>query len=225
MAAKPQNIKIVEGNSFALLLTLKSRTYTADGRANDQDIDLSRLTNICVKIGGVEYIFSKEDAGLQIVVPGTLAKGTYDVTMTGMYDGAQVRAAYFEAITIVAWNNQADAEQYIAGSPVVLHAAFVIGGAFTDAELETLKTEYRRRIAAAEAAEQAAEDAKEAFDTAAENLGNLPQTLVQQEQTISRQQTTIGNQQTLIGELSGGVVMMTQSEYAPALADLVSHFN
>ena len=225
MATKPQNIKIVEGNSFALLFTLKSRTYTIDGRANDTDIDLARLTNICVKIGGVEYVFSKEDAGLQVVVPGTLKKGTYDITMTGTYDGAQVRAAYFDALTIVAWNNQADAEQYIAGSPVVLHAAFVIGGAFTDAELETLKAEYRRRIAAAEAAEQAAEQAKEAFDTAAENLGNLPTTLVQQEQTISRQQTTIGNQQALISELSGGIVMMTAGEYAPALEDLVSHFN
>lgn len=218
-----QNIKIAEGNDFSLLFPLKTRVYV-NGRPIDSDVDILALTDVVVKCGDMIMPYTQQVDGLLVDFPDTLAKGTYNIVISAQYRGHELRAAYFEALTIVAWSYQSDAQAYVQGSPILMQPAFVVYN-LTDAELAELKQELREDIAAAEAAEQAAEEAKEAFDTAAENLGNLPTTLVQQEQTISQQQTTIGNQQALISELSGGIVMMTAGEYAPALEDLVSHFN
>lgn len=218
-----ENIKITEGNAFSLLIPLKKRTYVSQ-RPIDEDIDILNLQSVVVKFGGVEYPCTLQEDGVLVDFPADLKCGTYDLVLTADYMDNAIRAAYFEAVTIVSYNYQSDAHNFVQGSPIVMQPAFVIYN-LSDSELEALKIELREKIAAADAAEQAAEQAKEAFDTAAENLGNLPTTLVQQEQTISRQQTTIGNQQALISELSGGIVMMTAGEYAPALEDLVSHFN
>lgn len=211
-----ENIKITEGNAFSLLLPLKKRTYVAQ-RPIDEDIDILNLQSVVVKFGGVEYPCTLQEDGVLVDFPADLKCGTYDLVLTADYMDNAIRAAYFEAVTIVSYNYQSDAHNFVQGSPIVMQPAFVIYN-LSDSELEALKIELREKIADAEAAEQAAEQAKEEFDTAAEDLGNLPTTLVQQEQTIY-------NQQVLIGELSGGVVMMTQGEYAPALADLVSHLN
>ena len=211
------NIKVVEHNEFSLVIPLKRRTFESC-EPIDENIDATQLTNVVVKLGGVEYTPSLGADGVTIIVPPTLAIGTYDLVLTAKYQGTDIRAAYEGALSIVPWNSQSDAQQYVPGSPIVCDAAYVIGGALTDAELEALKQEYIQATEDAREAESAAEEAKESFDEAAENLGNLPQTLVLQEQTIS-------DQQRLISELSGGIVMMTEGEYVPALEDLVSNLN
>lgn len=215
------NIKVVEGNAFALLFPLARRTYVAS-RPIDEDLDYTLLQNVKVIIGGVEYTPQIGLDGILVKMPATLERATYNGVITATYNGAEIRAAYLRFLTIVAWNEQSNTEQYIQGSPIVLPAAYVIGGPLTDAGLAELKQVYIRKSADADAAKEQAQESKAAFDAAAEALGNLPVTLAQQENTIANQQTTIGNQQALISQLSGGVIMMSESEYAPALADLAT---
>ena len=177
------NIKVVEGNAFALLFPLKRRTYTANIPI-DEDIDCEQLQDCKVIFGGVEYTPELTADGVRIILPATLKRATYDAIITATYQGSEIRAAYFEAVTIVAWNEQSNAEQYVQGSPVVMPAAFVIGGTLTDAELEELKAQYRLAIAAAQEAQEAAEQAKADFDAKAEGLDSL--TDVAQETTLAQ---------------------------------------
>lgn len=181
MAYNGQQIKVVEGNAFAMLFPLKARTYTLNGAPMDTDIDLEYLTNIVVKIGSTSYEYTKEAGGLQIMEDGSLAKGTYDIVITGEYWGDKVRAAYYQALVVVAWNNQSDAEQYIAGSPIVCNAAYLIAGVLTDAELEALKAELRQDIADAEQAKADYEQAKADYDAKAEALDDVAQETTSQE--------------------------------------------
>ena len=168
------NIRVVEGNSFALLLPLKRRTYESCDPV-DEDIDALQLTDVVVKFGGVVYPASLGENGVTILLPSTLARGTYDVTLTATYQGSAIRAAYESAVTIVAWNSQSDAQQYVAGSPIVLDAAYVIGGTLTDEELEELKEEYRDKIEDLDEAIEAAEDAKEDWEEKAAQLDGVAQ--------------------------------------------------
>lgn len=188
MDCKGYNIKVVEGNEFALLLTLKKRTFTASTPI-DEDIDPTALENCVVKVNGVEYTPAIDDQGVTVIMPATLKRTTYNIELTATYQGSAIRAAYFEAFTIVAWNEQSDAQQYIQGSPIVLEPAYVIGGTLTDAELEQLKQEYREKIAAAEQAQEAAEQAKEDFDEKAEQLDNVAQQGTNPDANLSSTQT------------------------------------
>lgn len=138
------NIRITEGNNFSLVLPLRSRTYVAT-KPIDEDIDTTLLRNIVVTFGGVEYPAITTEGGVRIDLPSTLAVGTYNILLTADYLESSIRAAYESAVTIVPWSAQSTAEQYIAGSPIVLRAAYVLSGAMTDAELEALKEEYREK--------------------------------------------------------------------------------
>ena len=179
------NIRITEGNNFSLVLTLRSRTYVAT-KPIDEDIDPEQLENVVVTFGGVEYHAQRTAQGVQIDLPATLAVGTYNILLTADYLESKIRAAYESAVTIVPWSAQSTAEQYIAGSPIVLRAAYVLSGALTDAELEALKEEYREKIAEAEQAKADADAAKEHYDQLAEEISGVAQeaTLTQGVQNI-----------------------------------------
>ena len=174
------NIRITEGNNFSLILPLRSRTYVAT-RPIDEDIDPAQLENVVVTFGGVEYSAQITAQGVQIDLPATLAVGTYNILLTAEYLESSIRAAYESAVTIVPWSAQSTAEQYIAGSPIVLRAAYVLSGALTDAELEALKQEYREKIAEAEQAKEEAEQAKEDFIEKAEQLDDVAKETTSQE--------------------------------------------
>lgn len=167
-------IKVVEKNDFSLIFPLKRRTYRCS-KPIDEDIDATQLTNVVVKVGGVEYTPSLGEDGVRIEIPKSLRCGSYDLELTAEYHGSDIRVAYEAGLTIVEWNSMSDAEQYVQGSPVMVEAAYVIGGTLTDAELEALKTEYRLKIAAAERAKEDAEAAKEAYDEKAEALDGIAQ--------------------------------------------------
>lgn len=174
MACK-YNIKVVEHNDFTLLFPLKKRTYVAS-LPIDEDIVIEDLENVKVTIGGVEFASTLDERGVTVAVAyDALERGTYDIIITAEYHGAQIRAAYFEGLTIVDWNMQSDAEQYLPGSPIVMQAAFVIGGPLTDAELEALKQQYRERNAELAQAIADAEAAKEEYDRKAEALDDVAQ--------------------------------------------------
>ena len=181
MAYTHQNIKIVEGNTFALVLPLVSRTYTLNGIPVDEDIDYTQLENVKVTIGTMEYAYTIEEAGVQVVDNGTLKQGTYNVVLTATYQGSLLRAAWFELVTIVAWNMQSDADQYLQGSPIVCEAAVVLAGTLTDAELEALKAEYRLKNAQLDQAIEDAEAAKEHYDELAEQLQGVAQEVTSQQ--------------------------------------------
>ena len=173
MTCNPYNIKVTEGNSFAVILTLKTRTYSADAPI-DQDIDPTALADVHVKVNGAEWsAFTVGVEGVSVQFPATQPCGTYNVELTANYNGITIRAAYFECVTIVAWSYQSDAQNYIPDSPLSAKAAYIIAGNYTDAELEALKQQYRDAIEAAEQAEADAEQAKEDYIEKADNLDNL----------------------------------------------------
>lgn len=156
------NIKVVEGNEFTLLLPLKSRTFVAS-RPVDEDIVIEDLENLRVFVNNTEYSsVRKEIDGVAIDFPATLKQGDYDVVLNATYHGVEIRAAYNDAVIIVAWNQQSDAQQYVQGSPFVLPAAYVLG-VMTDSELEALKAQLRLEIAAAQRAKEEAETAKDEY--------------------------------------------------------------
>lgn len=168
---KQRTIKVCEGNEFALLLPLKRRTYVSNVPI-DEDIDCTKLQNVTLTIGGVEYPVELGMDGVRVHVE-RLDKGTYDIILTATYEEAQIRAAYFEALIVVDWNYQSDAEQYLPGSPITADAAIIIGGPLTDEELSELKTQYIAATAAAEQAEAEAQAAKEAWEQKAEQLDDV----------------------------------------------------
>lgn len=174
------NIRITEGNNFSLILPLRSRTYVAT-KPIDEDIDPEQLENVVVTFGGVEYPAQITAQGVQIDLPATLAAGTYNILLTAEYLESSIRAAYESAVTIVPWSAQSTAEQYIAGSPIVMRAAYVLSGALTDAELEFLKEEYREKIAEAEQAKEEAEEAKQEYIEKAEMLEDVAKETTSQE--------------------------------------------
>lgn len=163
------NIRITEGNNFSIILPLLSRTYVAT-RPIDEEIDPEQLQNVVVTFGGVSYTVQLTERGVQIDLPATLAVGTYNILLTAEYLGSKIRAAYESAVTIVPWSEQSTAEQYIAGSPIVLRAAYVLSGALTDAELEALKEEYREKNAQLDQAIADAEAAKREWEEKAADL-------------------------------------------------------
>ena len=174
------NIRITEGNAFALLLPLRTRTYVAT-RPIDEDIDYTLLENIVFTFGGVEYATEVTERGVKIILPDTLAVGTYNAILTAEYLGNEIRAAYESAVTIVPWSAQSTAEQYIAGSPVVMRAAYVLSGAMTDEELEQLKEEYREKNAQLDQAIVEADVAKQEYIEKAEMLEDVAKETTSQE--------------------------------------------
>ena len=233
------NIKVVEHNGFSLVIPLKRRTFESC-QPIDENIDATQLTDVVVKLGGVEYAPSIGTDGVTIIVPPTLAIGTYDLVLTAKYQGTDIRAAYEGALSIVPWNSQSDAQQYVPGSPIVCDAAYIIGGALTDAELEALKEQYREAIADAQQAQADAEAAKEHYDQLAEQLTGVAQeeTLTQgvadiredishidiDTSTLAKQGSNANISLTTMDAKLGDYVLIQDEEYAPALADLATNF-
>lgn len=146
------NIKITEGNAFALILPLKSRHFVSDTPI-DEDIDCTRLEDVRVFVGSAEWHdFELKTDGVYVGVPATMARDTYNVELTATYNGIAIRAGYYECFTIVKWSYQADAQNYIPASPIAAEAAYIIAGNYSDEELDRLKEELRAAIADADEA-------------------------------------------------------------------------
>ena len=169
---KRYTIAVPEDNSFTLILPLKQRTYVSNVPI-DTPIVYAELEDVELTVGGEEYATTQELDGVHVEFADGLKRGIYDIILTATYRGAQIRAAYFEALKAVQWQYLSSFEQYTVGSPVVADAAFVIGGPLTDAELEALKAEYREAIAEAEQAKADAEAEKEHYAEAVEQLDDL----------------------------------------------------
>lgn len=180
MTYNKQTISVTEGNEFVLVCPVSQRTFENE-KPIDTPIDCTALENVRVLLNGKEYAdFTQEEDGVYIHFPKTTARGTYNVEILATYNYQAIRAANFEQVQIVEWSYQSDAEQYIAGSPIVAQTAYVIG-VLTDAELDALKAELRAKIAEADAAKAEAEQAKAEYDAKAEMLEDVAQESTSQE--------------------------------------------
>ena len=172
MCDKFPNIKVVEGNAFRVVIPLKRLTFESC-QPIEEDIDATQLTDVVLLYGGVQVTASLGVDGVSFISPADMARGTYDIILTAKYQGTDMRAAYEGAITIVPWNSQSNAQQFVPGSPIVLNAAYLIGGALTDAELEALKEEYREKNAQLAQAIADAEAAKREWEEKAADLDGV----------------------------------------------------
>ena len=219
-------IKVTEGNAFSIVVPLKKRTFISE-RPIDEDIDVFTLENLHVFFGGIEYTPILTAGGVCISLPATLQVRSYSLLLTATYQGAGVRVAYETAVIIVPYSEQSDAQNYLPGSPIVLDAAYIIGGAMTDEELEQLKDDLRQAIADENAAKEAYDEARQAYIEKAEQLDNVAQESTSRE--ILRLVSGVGQaaaaynvgKAELAENLTEKGVPASASEELPALANKV----
>lgn len=167
-----QNIKIVGGNDFDLLEPIYIRTYS-NGTPIDTRIDARTIDDLVVKLNGVVFNdFEQVEEGIILHTPAEIEKNTYNIEYNGVYTDKAIRSAHFEAFTIVSWDEQADAIDYIEGSPIVLNGAYII--------------DANRGIIASQ---------QETIRTQEITINTQAGTIASQEVTIASQQATIASQQ------------------------------
>jgi hypothetical protein len=152
-------------------------------------VETQALTDIVIKVDGEvwEHGWEMEERGPLVNFPkDSLSKGPHNVEITALYFGVDIRAAYFECITMVQWSYESNVGDYIDGSPLVAEAAYIYVGITDDEELEALKQQYRDATAACETARLEYEAAKEELEEKAEQLDDVAQqtTLVTSAATI-----------------------------------------
>jgi hypothetical protein len=181
-------LKVPLGNAFKVVFPID----TAEWEHDEQEVEVvetQALTDIVIKVDGEvwEHGWEMEERGPLVNFPkDSLSKGPHNVEITALYFGVDIRAAYFECITMVQWSYESNVGDYIDGSPLVAEAAYIYVGITDDEELEALKQQYREATAACETARLQYEAAKEEFDEKAEQLDDVAQqtTLVTSAATI-----------------------------------------
>lgn len=101
-------LKIVEGNDFYLLLTLRKKT-------TQEAVDLSRIEDLSVRLlkglqnKPIRVEWSQHDAagGQVVVLCKDLRTGTYDIELTGRIEGCSIRSCKRNEIQIVYYNEEA----------------------------------------------------------------------------------------------------------------------
>ena len=173
-AFSQNTIKVPEGNSWQMLLPLKTAKWRGD-RLVTETIDYRALEDIAVLIDGVEYDDWQmtEDGPLVNMPAGQFEKGPHNTVLTALYFGVEVKASYFENFTIVAWSFESNVGEHLQESPLISDPAYIYVGITDDQELEALKQQYRNAIAACETARLQYEAAKEAYDEKAEALDDV----------------------------------------------------
>ena len=173
-AFSQNTIKVPEGNSWQMLLPLKTAKWRGD-RLVTETIDYRALEDIAVFIDGVEYDDWQmtEDGPLVNMPAGQFEKGPHNTVLTALYFGVEVKASYFENFTIVAWSFESNVGEHLQESPLISDPAYIYVGITDDQELEDLKQQYRNAIAATETARLQYEAAKEEYDRKAEALDDV----------------------------------------------------
>ena len=173
-AFSQNTIKVPEGNSWQMLLPLKTAKWRGD-RLVTETIDYRALEDIAVLIDGVEYDDWQmtEDGPLVNMPAGQFEKGPHNTVLTALYFGVEVKASYFENFTIVAWSFESNVGEHLQESPLISDPAYIYVGITDDQELEDLKQQYRNAIAATETARLQYEAAKEAYNEKAEALDDV----------------------------------------------------
>ena len=145
-----KTIRIPQGNEFSLFVPLVLKDGTA--------VEGERLSDIEVLLQSApprqSYAVSVNvQSNYVVVTPQVeLPLGSYDLTITARYEGRDIAILLNNCFAISTWTNGSDYEKYLVSKEIVLEQQVLIGAFNTDAELETLKEQYRTAIAAARAA-------------------------------------------------------------------------
>ena len=170
-------IRITKGQPFALYVPLVQ--LNADG--TKEGVDTALLTDTVVIIKG--------NAAKQVVTPQThehylvlqltadLQTAEYALFITAtLPTGRPFSLRIKRAFAVVEWDFESNWRDYLVGDHVELNDQLLIAGYFnTDAEIETLKQQYRQRITEAAAARTQYETSKAALDALAEDLTDIAQ--------------------------------------------------
>ena len=199
-AFSQNTIKVPEGNSWQMLLPLKTAKWRGD-RLVTETIDYRALEDIAVFIDGVEYDDWQmtEDGPLVNMPAGQFEKGPHNTVLTALYFGVEVKASYFENFTIVAWSFESNVGEHLQESPLISDPAYIYVGITDDQELEDLKQQYRNAIASCETARLQYEAAKEAYDEKAEALDDVAkQSTLMEGIAAQAKDATVAKQATLV---------------------------
>lgn len=151
---KQFTIKVTQGNAWQLLLPLRTAHWEQDKQIVE-NVDVDALHDIVVYVDGEEWQdWAMDDRGPLLTIPADMPFGAHNVEMTATYFGVEIRAAYFECFTIVRWSYESNTGQFIPDAPITGEAAYVYIGITDDQEIDALKAELRRKIAAANAAKE-----------------------------------------------------------------------
>ena len=170
----PYTLKVPEGNAFQVVFPVTTAKWEHDKKIVEV-ADPYALRNIVVKVdGNVWDLWTVEDRGPLLTFPAySIAKGPHNVEITAEYFGVDIRAAYFECITMVKWSYESNIGNHIIDSPLVAEAAYIYIGITDDAELAALKAELRAEIAEMRAAKEHYEAMVEEYAEKIEELDDL----------------------------------------------------
>lgn len=167
--------KITEGNAFAL--NIRQAVWRTLGGVI-QPLQASELVDVHLYVGSgsskntaTEYNVTADGDTISAVMPATLKRGVYRTWLTAIYNGREVASNCDAAFEIVAFD-----EHYQAYAPERVDAPMAVymqPADVTDAELEQLKAEFRKKNAALDAAKAEAEQARQEYIAKAEALENV----------------------------------------------------
>ena len=170
---KQFTIKVTQGNAWQLLLPLRTAHWEQDKQIVE-NVDVDALQDIVVYVDGeVWQDWAMDERGPLLTIPADMPFGAHNVEMTATYFGVEIRAAYFECFTIVRWSYESNTGQFIPDAPITGEAAYVYIGITDDQEIDALKAELRRKIAAANAAKEQYEAMAQEYAEKIEELDDL----------------------------------------------------
>lgn len=203
-----QNIKIVGGNDFDLLEPIYIRTYS-NGTPIDTRIDALTIDDLVVKLNGVVFNdFEQVEEGIILHIPAEIEKNTYNIEYNGVYTDKAIRSAHFEAFTIVSWDEQADAIDYIEGSPIVLNGAYIIDAnrGIIASQQETIRSQeitIETQEGTIASQERVIESQEIALASQQATIASQQSESTSKQATISSQQSTLASQQSTIAQQDG----------------------
>ena len=170
---KQFTIKVTQGNAWQLLLPLRTAHWEQDKQIVE-NVDVDALQDIVVYVDGEAWQdWAMDERGPLLTIPADMPFGAHNVEMTATYFGVEIRAAYFECFTIVRWSYESNTGQFIPDAPITGEAAYVYIGITDDQEIDALKAELRRKIAAANAAKEQYEAMAQEYAEKIEELDDL----------------------------------------------------
>ena len=210
---KQFTIKVTQGNAWQLLLPLRTAHWEQDKQIVE-NVDVDALHDIVVYVDGEEWQdWAMDDRGPLLTIPADMPFGAHNVEMTATYFGVEIRAAYFECFTIVRWSYESNTGQFIPDAPITGEAAYVYIGITDDQEIDALKAELRRKIAAANAAKEQYEAMAQEY---AEKIAELDDLATKTDVTTSTG-TTADNITTAKNEILAALPQEASAEFIQSL--------
>ena len=210
---KQFTIKVTQGNAWQLLLPLRTAHWEQDKQIVE-NVDVDALQDIVVCVDGEEWQdWAMDDRGPLLTIPADMPFGAHNVEMTATYFGVEIRAAYFECFTIVRWSYESNTGQFIPDAPITGEAAYVYIGITDDQEIDALKAELRRKIAAANAAKEQYEAMAQEY---AEKIAELDDLATKTDVTTSTG-TTADNITTAKNEILAALPQEASAEFIQSL--------